>query len=67
MLWYPKTAGDDLLVRDSLGNILYAVRASTSCPNKESAGICVQRLNRRGVQGLNIEVMDSGLLLIYLL
>lgn len=64
MEWLPANAGDDLLVRDSYGHILWKVRSAAGAPNAESYGIEKKRFDS-WIKGINIEVIDAGTLLIY--
>ncbi len=65
--WHPGAANDDLEVRDSLGNMLWKIRALTGALHGESHAIEERSIDRRGVQGINIVTIDGGKLYIHLL
>ncbi|MCL6583044.1 MAG: hypothetical protein K6U11_05325 [bacterium] len=65
--WHPGAANDDLEIRDSLGNMLWKIRALAGAPHSESQAIEERRLDRRGVQGINIVTISGGKLYIHLM
>lgn len=67
MLWEPAAADDDLVVKDSHGNILWQIRASAGCPGHEDFAQQKSEHMCRWVNGINIETIDGGMLYIYTL
>ena len=65
MIWYPAAADNDLVVKDSLGNILWVTRAITGAPNYESSGAEYINDLDKWVNGINVETIDGGVLKIY--
>ena len=68
MLWYPKAADDDLIIKDGAANVKWVVRATAGAPNKESFG--AEQFNGPeefdGFELDTIEGDDGGTLYVYL-
>lgn len=63
--WFPAAANDDIVVKDNYGNILFECRATSGAPNLESFAIEKSEILNQWVQGVNVETIDGGTLLIY--
>lgn len=73
MEYHPNAADNGLLVRDmntganrGNGNVLWQIKAPIGAPHHEAEGILVKEINRKGIQGINVETLDGGVLYIHL-
>lgn len=64
--YHAASNGDDLVVKDSHGNILWQIKALVAAPDNESEAIERSPKFDRWVQGINVETIDGGTLYIYL-
>jgi hypothetical protein len=62
--WHPSAADDDLMVKDSAGNILFKARAQGAAPNGEVAYVTWKSINAICL-GLVVETIDGGTLYVY--
>ena len=58
-LWTPTTDGDDILVHDNAGNVLWSLKAVAADTNE---GIEYERIIEGSVNGLNLVTIDNGTL-----
>lgn len=64
--WHPTAANQDILVRDSLDNLLWMVRAPIGSDNSIAYSILSKQINIEQVNGIVVEVLDGGTLYVYL-
>jgi hypothetical protein len=67
LLWYPKSAGDELIITNAKGDPIWEVMADEAAPNKENSGKV--ELNFYGdafmAEGFKVSLM-TGTLYVYL-
>jgi len=59
--FYPNATDNDLKVTDSLGNIIWEIRATVPSPNKESVGV-LETEPYEIYNGFILETIDGGVL-----